>query len=111
MNDRQLLIEGITKDMIQYLMEDYGMDLQAAFRKLYNSETYEKLQDERTGLPPLYDTEHGFGLRIGYEVARVQVNVSYKVAVSNLLDENTTPGVSMYPHTASIGLAYRFGAL
>ena len=26
------------------------MDLQAAFRKLYNSETYEKLQDERTGL-------------------------------------------------------------
>lgn len=50
MNDRQLLIEGITKDIIQYLMEDYGMDLQAAFRKLYNSETYEKLQDERTGL-------------------------------------------------------------
>ena len=33
MNDRQLLIEGM-----------------AAFRKLYNSETYEKLQDERTGL-------------------------------------------------------------
>ena len=50
MNDRQLLIEGITKDMIQYLMEDYGMELQGAFRKLYNSETYEKLQDERTGL-------------------------------------------------------------
>ena len=50
MNDRQLLIEGITKDIIQYLMEDYGMDLQTAFRKLYNSETYEKLQDERTGL-------------------------------------------------------------
>ena len=68
-------------------------------------------KDERTGLPPLYDAEHGFGLRIGYEVARVQVNVSYKVAVSNLLDENTAPGVSMYPHTASIGLAYRFGAL
>ena len=50
MNDRQLLIEGITKDIIQYLMEDYGMELQGAFRKLYNSETYEKLQDERTGL-------------------------------------------------------------
>ena len=50
MNDRQLLIEGITKDMIQYLMEDYGLELQAAFRQLYNSETYEKLQDERTGL-------------------------------------------------------------
>ena len=68
-------------------------------------------KDEHTGLPHFYDTEHGFGLWIGYEVARVQVNVSCKVAVSNLLDENTTPGVSMYPHTASIGLAYRFGAL
>lgn len=50
MTNEQFLIEGITKDMVAYLIEDYNMDLQTAFRRLYNSDTFSKLQDKRSGL-------------------------------------------------------------
>lgn len=51
MNKRmQYLVEGITKDIVSYLMEDYGYDLSAALKEFYNSETYTKLSDEATGL-------------------------------------------------------------
>lgn len=50
MTDKQFLIEGITKDIVEYLIEDYGIDLQNALRRLYNSDTYSKLLDERSGL-------------------------------------------------------------
>ena len=51
MNKRmQYLVEGITKDIIAYLMEDYGYDLPTALKEFYNSETFAKLSDETTGL-------------------------------------------------------------
>lgn len=51
MNKRiQYLIEGITKDIIAYLMQDNGYDLSTALKEFYNSETFEKLSDEQTGL-------------------------------------------------------------
>lgn len=51
MNKRmQYLVEGITKDIVYYLMEDYGHDLSTALKEFYNSETYAKLSDEATGL-------------------------------------------------------------
>ena len=46
----QYLVEGITKDIIVYLMEDGGYDLPTALKELYNSETFAKLSDEATGL-------------------------------------------------------------
>ena len=46
----QYLIEGITKDIIAYLMEDNGCDLPTAVKEFYNSETFAKLSDEATGL-------------------------------------------------------------
>ena len=46
----QYLIEGITKDIIAYLMEDCGCDLPTALKEIYNSETFAKLSDESTGL-------------------------------------------------------------
>ncbi|MBD9145789.1 MAG: hypothetical protein EGP81_09610 [Bacteroides clarus] len=46
----QYLVEGITKDIIAYLMEDNGYDLSTAIKELYNSETFAKLSDESTGL-------------------------------------------------------------
>lgn len=40
MNKRmQYLVEGITKDIIAYLMEDSGCDLPTALKEFYNSET------------------------------------------------------------------------
>lgn len=51
MNKRmQYLVEGITKDIIVYLMEDGGYDLSTALKEFYNSETFAKLSDEATGL-------------------------------------------------------------
>ena len=46
----QYLVEGITKDIIAYLMEDSGCDLSTALKEFYNSETFAKLSDEATGL-------------------------------------------------------------
>ena len=46
----QYLVEGITKDVIAYLIEDNGYDLPTALKEFYNSETYAKLSDEATGL-------------------------------------------------------------
>lgn len=51
MNKRmQYLVEGITKDVIGYLIEDNGYDLPTALKEFYNSETFVKLSDETTGL-------------------------------------------------------------
>lgn len=46
----QYLVEGITKDVIDYLIEDNGCDLPTALKEFYNSETFVKLSDETTGL-------------------------------------------------------------
>ena len=44
------LVEGITKDIIVYLMEGNRCDLSTALKEFYNSETFAKLSDESTGL-------------------------------------------------------------
>lgn len=46
----QYLVEGITKDIVAYLMQDNGYNLSTALKEFYNSETFAKLSDEATGL-------------------------------------------------------------
>lgn len=57
MNKKTLLIEGITKDIVAYLMQDNHMDLPSAVSLFHNSETFEKLSDESPDsilkLPPM----------------------------------------------------------
>ncbi|MCQ2190600.1 MAG: hypothetical protein MJY63_03025 [Paludibacteraceae bacterium] len=48
--DKQFMIECLTSDIILMLMEDRGLSMAEAMSLLYNSKTYEKLEDERTGL-------------------------------------------------------------
>lgn len=50
MNKRDQLIEYITQDIIAFLVEDRQIDIAEAMKVFYNSETYEKLLDEDTGL-------------------------------------------------------------
>lgn len=52
MNDKKIeyLVEGISKDIIAYLMEDNGMNLTDAISVFHNSETFAKLCDLNTGL-------------------------------------------------------------
>lgn len=56
-NDEQFLIECITTELVALLMKDYHFDMETALDKVYNSATYAKLLDTRTGLyyqSPLY---------------------------------------------------------
>ena len=44
------LVESLGKELIEMLMSDYGWDLQKSMDVLYSSETFAKLEDERSGL-------------------------------------------------------------
>ena len=46
----QYLVEGITKDIVCFLMEEDGFELSEALGVFHNSETFAKLSDEDTGL-------------------------------------------------------------
>ncbi len=46
----QYLIEGITKDIVLWLMEERDMDMTSAISTFHNSKTFEKLSDETTSL-------------------------------------------------------------
>lgn len=46
----QYLVEGITKDIVAYLMEDRGLALTEAIALFHNSETFANLSDPQTGL-------------------------------------------------------------
>lgn len=52
MNEKQInyLTEGITKDIISYLMEDEMLSINEAIALFYNSKTFAKLSDPATGL-------------------------------------------------------------
>ena len=44
------LIEGVTQDIIAYLVEDDHIPIEKAMDTLYNSELFVKLCDKETGL-------------------------------------------------------------
>lgn len=48
--DKQFLIEAISHDVIVMLMENCHLSLEEAMDTLFNSSTYEKLENEKTGL-------------------------------------------------------------
>ena len=48
--DAQFLIECLTEDLIAMLMDTYGVSLDEAADRLYNSRTYSLLENEDSGL-------------------------------------------------------------
>lgn len=48
--DKQFLIEGISHDVIEMLMDDYNLSMEQAMDMLFDSKTFEKLENEDTGL-------------------------------------------------------------
>ena len=50
MKDIQYMNECMMRDLAMMLIKEYNISLLEALGMLYNSETYEKLQDPRTGL-------------------------------------------------------------
>lgn len=82
--------------------------LSAKFRKGdTTNDLYE--QDSQKDLPVIKDSNTGFGILAGYEFPfGLQLNISYKVSVSNLLDDNSGTA-QLYPQALGLGVAYRFG--
>ena len=57
----------------------------------------------------IQDNQSGFGAILGYEFGNgLAIDISYKLCCFNILQPNTSQGVSLYPQTVSIGLAYKF---
>ena len=50
MTDFDYMLEGMTRDLTVLLMERRKMPMTDGLDTLYNSETYEKLSDPRSGL-------------------------------------------------------------
>lgn len=48
--DKQFLIEGISHDVIEMLMDNCHLSLEEAMDTLFNSSTFDKLENEKTGL-------------------------------------------------------------
>ena len=48
--DVQFQVECLTRDLIVMLAEEYGWDSEKAMDTLYQSETFARLEDERSGL-------------------------------------------------------------
>ena len=48
--DERFLVEHLANDLVGQLMSDYAWDIQKAMDVLYNSETFSKLEDPRSGL-------------------------------------------------------------
>jgi hypothetical protein len=50
LNKQDALIEGITQDIVGFIMADDDLELDAAMNLMYSSMTFEKLHDKETGL-------------------------------------------------------------
>ncbi len=49
-NEFKYLKEGLTSDIVGFLMKDYNLDMQEALNTLYESETYSKICEPSTAL-------------------------------------------------------------
>lgn len=49
-NEFKYMKEGITSDLLEYLMADYQLGIQDSLRYIYESEAYSKLCEPATGL-------------------------------------------------------------
>jgi len=50
MDKIKALMEGVTQDVITYLVEENGVSIKKAMDIVYNSEIFDKLCDKETGL-------------------------------------------------------------
>ncbi|MBP3214428.1 MAG: hypothetical protein J6M19_06330 [Bacteroidaceae bacterium] len=48
--DKQFQIEHLTQELVEMLMDERGLTLPQAMEAVYGSHTYEKIENEKTGL-------------------------------------------------------------
>lgn len=59
--DIEMMIESLSNDLVLNLMQDYGWDLRKALDQYYDSETYRRICDIKTGFwyeSPIYVYEY-----------------------------------------------------
>lgn len=67
------------------------------------------LEIKEDGNPMIQDTQSGFAFFAGYEFGNgIGINISYRLCCYNILQPNSSQGVSLYPQTASVGISYKF---
>lgn len=68
------------------------------------------LKLNETGEPMIQDSQSGFGAMIGYEFGcGLSIEICYRICYYNILQPNTSQGVSLFPQTIGLGIAYNFG--
>lgn len=50
MDKKEMLMEYNTQDIIEFIVQDFGVEYDEAMRIFYNSEVFEKLRNPETGL-------------------------------------------------------------
>ena len=50
MDKKEILMEYNTQDIIEFIVQDFGVEYDEAMRRFYNSEVFEKLRNPETGL-------------------------------------------------------------
>jgi uncharacterized protein YqgV (UPF0045/DUF77 family) len=50
MDKTKTLVEGVTQDLVAFLIEDENLPVEQAMDKVYNSILFDKLSDGETGL-------------------------------------------------------------
>jgi hypothetical protein len=50
MEKAKALAEGVTQDLVTYLVEDENLTIESAISNVYNSTLFDKLSDSETGL-------------------------------------------------------------
>lgn len=67
------------------------------------------LQVNDKGEPMIQDTQSGIGAVFCYEFGNgIRINLTYRICFYNILQPNSSQGVSLYPQSAAIGIAYNF---
>lgn len=68
------------------------------------------LKQNEAGEPMIQDSQSGFGALLGYKFGcGLSIEASYRICYYNILQPNTSQGVSLFPQTIGFGLAYNFG--
>lgn len=72
--------------------------------------TTDLLELNKSGEPMIQDSQSGFAAMLGYRFGcGLSIEVSYSICYYNILQPNTSQGVSLFPQTIGFGLAYNFG--
>lgn len=104
------VIYHVNRKRLQGLYFGVGLFSEFGFKSTfkYNGKSFDAYDDTDLGVPVMRDSNVGYAFLAGYEFpCGLQLNVAYKISVSNLLDTDYH-STALRPQTFSVGVAYRW---